>query len=78
MENIEDILTTVIEIDGKEFFLVNTVEQYMFYSELGAPSNFYIFKEVVSDGEEYIVTLDDEEEYDKALVMYYDKFGEAV
>ncbi len=78
MENIEDILTTVIEIDGKEFFLVNTVEQYMFYSEMGNPSNFYILKEVVSDGEKYIVTLDDDDEYDKALIMYYKKFGEAV
>ena len=78
MENMEDIETSVVEIDGKEFFLLNTLDKYMFYVDKDNPEDFYIFKEVNVDGEEYIVSLDDEDEYDNALDMYYEKYGEAV
>ena len=78
MENMEDIETSVVEIDGKEFFLLNTLDKYMFYVDKDNPEDFYIFKEVNVDGEEYIVSLDDEDEYDNALDMYYEKYGDAV
>ncbi len=78
MENMEDIETSVVEIDGKEFFLLNTLDKYMFYVDKDNPEDFYIFKEVNVDGEGYIVSLDDEDEYDNALDMYYEKYGEAV
>ncbi len=33
--------------------------------------------EVISNGEEYIVSLDDDFELDKALSMYYERYGDA-
>ena len=72
----EDIMTEVIDVDGKEYFLVNTVDIYKYYACEKDPKDFLILKEIVDEGEEYIVSLDDDKEYDKALAMYYEKFGD--
>ena len=76
--NMEDILTNVIDIEGKSFFLVSTIDNYMFYAEENDPENFYVLKEITDEGEEYIVSLDDDNEYDKAMSLFYEKYEEAV
>lgn len=73
----EDIMTEVIEVDGKEYFLVNTVDIYKYYAYEKDPKDFLILKEITDEGEEYIVSLDDDKEYEKALAMYYEKYGDA-
>ena len=65
----KEILTDVINVDGKDFFLIDTVDSYVFYAEEANPENFLVLKEVsVSDnGEKYIVSLDDDHEFEKAI-----------
>ena len=72
-----EILTEVIDVDGKEFFLVDTVDKYVFYAEEANPENFLILKEVNDGGEDYIVSLDDDSEYEKAISLYYEKYRDA-
>ncbi len=72
----EDILTDVIEFEGKSFFLVTTIDKYMFFSNENEPSDFLVLKEIIDEGEEFIVSLDDDREYDKALSLYYEKYEE--
>ena len=75
--SMEDIMTNVIDIDGKDYFLVSTIDKYVFYVEESNPKNFMVLKEVISNGEEYIVSLDDDFELNKALSMYYERYGDA-
>ena len=70
----KEILTDVIDVDGKDFFLVDTLDNYVFYAEEDNPENFLILKEINDNGEDYIVSLDDDLEYDKAISLYYEKF----
>lgn len=74
---IEDIMTSVIELEGKEYFLVSEIDSYVYYAEEANPKNFIILKEIIEDDEEYIVSLDDENEYTKALSLFYERYGEA-
>lgn len=73
---IEDIMTSVIELEGKDFFLVSEIENYVYYAEEANPKNFIILKEIIDGEEEYIVSLDDDLEYDKALALFYERYGE--
>ena len=72
----EDIVTEVISFEGKDYFLVSIIEKYMYYAEESNPENFMVLKEIIDDGEGYIVSLDDDNEYEKALSMYYEKYGD--
>ncbi|MBQ6494450.1 MAG: DUF1292 domain-containing protein [Bacilli bacterium] len=74
---IEDIMTSVIELEGKDYFLVSEINNYVYYAEEANPKNFIILKEIIDDDEEYIVSLDDDKEYDKALALFYERYGEA-
>ena len=70
----KEILTDVIDVDGKNFFLVDTVDSYIFYAEETNPENFLVLKEINDNGENYIVSLDDDHEFEKAVSLYYEKF----
>lgn len=72
-----EVITDVIEIDGKEFFLVNTVDKYSFFAEVGNTSNVYVLKEVIEDGESYLVSLDNTHELEQAFLLYNEKYGDA-
>lgn len=70
----KEILTDVINIKGKDFFLIDTVDSYVFYAEEANPENFLVLKEISDNGEKYIVSLDDNQEFEKAISLYYQKF----
>ena len=70
----KEILTDVINIEGKDFFLIDTVDSYVFYAEEANPENFLVLKEISDNGEKYIVSLDDNQKFEKAISLYYQKF----
>ena len=70
----KEILTDVINIEGKDFFLIDTVDSYVFYAEEANPENFLVLKEISDNGEKYIVSLDDNQEFEKAISLYYQRF----
>ena len=68
-----EVTVDVLELDGKDFILIDTVDKYSFFAEENNPENICIFKDSIEDGEEYYVPLDSDEEIDKAFILYYDK-----
>lgn len=68
-----EIAVEVLELDGKDFILIDTVDKYSFFVEENNPENICIFKEGIENGEEYYLPLDSDEEVDKAFILYYDK-----
>ncbi len=71
----EEVAVDVIEIDGKEFCLVDSINQYNFFVQMDNSDNIYVLKEVTENGEEFYKSLENDEEVDKALVMYYEKYN---
>jgi hypothetical protein len=74
----EEIMVDVIDIEGKDFFLVDTLDEYNYFSEIDNPENICIMKKEHENGEEVYVSLESDEEVDKALVLYYEKFGNTI
>lgn len=68
-----EVTVDVLELDGKDFILIDTVDKYSFFAEENNPENICIFKDSIEDGEEYYAPLDSDEEIDKAFILYYDK-----
>lgn len=56
----------VYEIEGKEFYVVATIDKYHYLAEITNPNNIIVLKNY---GEE-LKSLTDEE-LDKALILYY-------
>lgn len=69
----KEITVDVLELDGKDFILIDKVDKYSFFAEENNPENICIFKDIVEEGEEYYAPLDSDEEVDKAFILYYDK-----
>ena len=63
----------VMNIDGKEFFLVDVIDKYHYFSETANPENICILKEKYENDEMYLVSLKDVE-VDKALLLYGKKY----
>ena len=68
-----ELTMNVLEIDGKDFVLIETIDKYNFFVEETNTENICILKEEIEDGETYYVSLEDEDEIDKAFILYYDK-----
>lgn len=58
----------VVEIEGKEYFIVDTIDNYNYLCEMINPNNMIVLKDI---GEE-LVSLSDKE-LDEALIKYYKK-----
>ena len=71
-----EVNMNVLEIDGKDFLLVETVGKYNFFVELNNYDNICILKEVVENDEIVFVNLE-EDEVDEALGLYYEKLKNA-
>lgn len=69
-------LREVMNIDGKEFFLVDVIDKYHYFAEINKPDSLCILKEQLENGEEYLVNLR-EVEVDKALLLFNKKYGDA-
>ena len=67
-----EVTMSVLELDGKDFVLVATVDKYNFFVEYDNRDNICILKEVEEDGEATYVPLD-EFEVDEAFSLYYEK-----
>ena len=67
-----DKLVNVIDIDGKDFFLIDVIDKYNFFAEVNNSANICILKEDIIDGEEYLINLE-RFEVDKALMLFYKK-----
>ena len=65
-----EVSMNVLEIDGKDFVLVETVDKYNFFVEEGNVKNICVLKEIEEDNEAIYVNLD-EDEFDYAFNLYY-------
>ena len=69
-----EVNMNVLELDGKDFLLVETVGKYNFFVEVDNYDNICILKEVIEDGESLFVDLE-ENEVDEAFSLYYRKLN---
>lgn len=67
-----EISMNVLEIDGKDFVLIETVDKYNFFVEQDNVENICVLKEVIEDNESFFVDVEDDE-FDKAFSLYYEK-----
>ena len=69
-----------IDIDGKNCFLVDSLvgnnTTYHFFSENKKDGEIYVLKDMLQDGEEYFVSLDNEEELDYAFQLFNEKYND--
>lgn len=70
-----NITVDALEIDGKDFILVDIIDKYYFFSEENDPENVCILKKIVEDGEELLVSLDNDAEIDKAFDLFQEKYA---
>ena len=71
-----EVNMNVLELDGKDFLLVETVDKYNFFVEVDNYDNICILKEVIENDESMFVNLE-EDEVDEALGLYYEKLKNA-
>ena len=64
-----EVNMNVLELDGKDFLLVETVGKYNFFVEVDNYDNICILKEVIENDESMFVNLE-EDEVDEALGLY--------
>lgn len=68
-----EITMKVMEIDGVDYMLVETVGKYNFFVEENNIENICVLKTIEEDGEKFFVNLDDGDEVDEAFSLYYEK-----
>ena len=61
-----------LEIDGKEFFLVDKINNYYYFSNTEDVNDFKIFKEEEAN----LIPLDTESEFNNALILYMNNHKE--
>ena len=71
-----EVNMNVLELDGKDFLLVETVGKYNFFVEVDNYDNICILKEVIENDESMFVNLE-EDDVDEALGLYYEKLKNA-
>lgn len=69
--------TITIEIDGKEYFLVNTISHnnntYNFFANINNVQDIQILKEDIINNEKYYIPIENDTEFELALSLYYNK-----
>lgn len=70
----DNIVVDTLEIDGKEFILIDTIDEYNYFIEENNPDNLCILKKTVKNGENLYVSLENDIEIDKAISMYAKKY----
>lgn len=76
----DEVLVDTILVDGKEYFLLESLEDdkgvvYFYFSNIGNRYDVKVFKDLREGGEEYYIPLDDEIEFDRAMELFYNKYG---
>ena len=67
-----EVSVNAIDIDGKDYILIETIGEYNFFVEENNPVNVRVLKEIHEDNESFYVSVD-EDEFDKAFSLYYEK-----
>ena len=67
-----EVSINTIDIDGKNFILIETIDKYNFFVEEVNPENICVLKEMEEDNESFYVSVD-EDEFDEAFSLYYEK-----
>lgn len=67
-----EVSVNAIDIDGKDYILIETIGEYNFFVEENNPVNVRVLKEIYEDNESFYVSVD-EDEFDKAFSLYYEK-----
>ena len=70
-----EVSVEAIDIDGKDFLLIETIGEYNFFVEEDNTENICVLKEIEEDNESFYVSVDDNE-FDKAFSLYYEKLKE--
>lgn len=70
-----EVSVKAIDIDGKDFLLIETIGEYNFFVEEANTENICVLKEIEDDNESFYVGVD-ENEFDKAFSLYYEKLKE--
>ncbi len=74
-----EIKLDTIEIDGKEYFLVDTLKDnkntYNYFANTLDREDIYVLKDKKEIFDEYYVPLDNENEVLYAMSMFYDKYA---
>ena len=69
----------IIDIDNKKYMVLNEIEDngetYLFLTNVKNPKEFLIQK-VDKNDNEYLVNLDDEEEFNRALSLFNNSINE--
>lgn len=71
----DEVSVNAITIKGKDFILIETIDKYNFFVEEKNIENICILKEIEENNESFYVNVD-ENEFDKALSLYYGKLKE--
>ncbi len=73
----EDASVETIQLDGKEYFLVDSISDtkncYRFYSECNNLTDYYVLKNKLVDDKIHYVSVDTESEFNYALGLFYQK-----
>lgn len=64
-----DVESITLE-DNKNYMVLMEKDNYVYLVEENNPENFCIRKSVVIDGEEFLTSLDSDEEFDKAFLLF--------
>ena len=65
---------TIFLEDGIEYIITDKINNYIYLSNINDLKDFCIRKEIIKNDEEYIVGLENEEEYYKALALFEKKY----
>lgn len=69
------IKETIVLEDNIEYIITDTINNYLYLNNINDPKDFCIRKRIIEDNESYICGLDNEEEYDKALELFINKYN---
>lgn len=69
----KEIIQTVTLEDGIEYIILDEIESFMYLANIDDETDFCIRKIKTEQGQEILVGLDSDEEFDNALKLYYKK-----
>lgn len=77
----EEIQVNTILIDGIEYCLVDTLENrgknyYYFVNEKNS-NDVQVLTDAVKDGKEFFVSIESDNEFDRALSLFYEKYKDS-
>ena len=70
----------IMDLDGKRYFLIDSISSqekyYYYFSNMKDNHDVLVMTDKVENDNEFYVSIDDDDEFDYALSLFYDKFRE--